>query len=137
MANLQIHVSAATAATAVAVIIPAALAFFLARKRRRNNNTFLLNERGRSRTPWRRADSDSREVLEAKERFLAQLALAEGDMDSHKVQLAYEELSSLNKKERDLDEIFSTKIYSILNSDKCLILIEFRQFRNDTKKCIC
>lgn len=104
MANLQIHVSAATAATAVAVIIPAALAFFLARKRRRNNNTFLLNERGRSRTPWRRAGSDSREVLEAKERFLAQLALAEGDMDSHKVHLAYEELSSLNKKERDLDE---------------------------------
>ena len=105
MANLQIHISAAAAVTAVAVLIPAALAFFLARKRRRNNkNPLLLNERGRSRTPWRRSGSDSREVVEAKERFLAQLTLAEGDMDNHKVQLAYEELSSLNKKETDLDE---------------------------------
>ena len=105
MANFQIHISAAAAVTAVAVLIPAALAFFLARKRRRNkNNPLLLNERGRSRKPWRRAGSDSREVVEAKERFLAQLTLAEGDMDNHKVQLAYEELSSLNKKETDLDE---------------------------------
>mmetsp|Transcript_4143 Transcript_4143/g.11745 ORF Transcript_4143/g.11745 Transcript_4143/m.11745 type:complete len:362 (+) Transcript_4143:322-1407(+) len=98
MTNFQISVAGAV--TTAAVLIPAALAFFVARKRRQN--ALLANERGRRRTIW--STNDSREVLEAKERFLAQLTLAEGDIDKHKVQVAYEELSSLYQKEADLDE---------------------------------
>ena len=98
MTNLQI--STAGAVTAAAVLIPAAFAFLVARKRKQN--VLPGNEAIRRRR--RRNTCDSLEVIEAKESFLAQLTLAGGDIDNHRVQVAYEELSSIYEKEVDLDE---------------------------------
>ena len=100
MTNLQI--SATGAVTAAAVFVPAAFAFLVARKRKQN--VLPGNEATRRRRRRDTCDEDSLEVVEAKESFLAQLALAEGDIDQHRAQVAYEELSSLYDKEVDLDE---------------------------------
>lgn len=99
MTTLQI--SATGAVTAAAVFIPVALAFLVARKRKQN---VLPGNEATRRRQRRDTTCDSLEVVEAKESFLAQLALAEGDIDKHRVQVAYEELSSLYEKEVDLDE---------------------------------
>jgi hypothetical protein len=98
MANFKI--SAAGAVTAATILLPAAVAFLIARKRKESAS--LVNARGRKRR--RRSTRDSLEVAAAKECFRSQLALAEGNIDNHKVQVAYEELSSLYRKEANLND---------------------------------
>ena len=87
--------AAGTLTAAAAVLIPAALAFLVAKKRRQK---YLPGNESIQRRK-RRNTCDSLETVEAKESFLAQLTLAEGEVDNHRVQVAYEELSSLYDKE--------------------------------------